>query len=121
MKGTWRIFRLLLVAKTYHKSVPSTGRRWRWQQVPTKPSQVQSHCIAGRLLSKPSKPLFSLPFPVMPLGCLGKWASQVLAWNILKDLPGPSRAGSQFLAYTCFSPRPLNLACRSPEWVESEG
>lgn len=59
MKGTWSIFRLLLVAKTYHKSVPSTGIRWRWQQVfPTKPSQVQSHCVAGRLLSKPSKPLF---------------------------------------------------------------
>lgn len=29
----WSIFRLLLVTKTYRKSVPSTGIRWQWQQV----------------------------------------------------------------------------------------
>lgn len=65
--------------------VPSTGLRWQWQQVfPTKPSPVQSHCVASHLsllLSEPSKPLLSLPFP----SCLGRLASRVLlAWNSLE-------------------------------------
>lgn len=44
------------------QSVPSTGVRWQWQQVfPTKPSQVQSHCVLLvshllLLLSEPLKP-----------------------------------------------------------------
>lgn len=49
MKGAWSVFRLLLAAKT-HSCVPSTGLRWQWQQVfPTKPSPVQSHCVASHL------------------------------------------------------------------------
>lgn len=84
MKGAWSVFRLLLAAKT-HSCVPSTGLRWQWQQVfPIKPSPVQSHCVASHLsllLSEPSKPLLSLPFP----SCLGRLASRVLlAWNSLE-------------------------------------
>lgn len=69
MKGTWSVSNLLLAAKTF-QSVPSTGKRWQWQQVfLTKPSQVQSHCVAGPpllFLPEPQKPLPSLPFPFLP-------------------------------------------------------
>lgn len=60
--------------RLYCSLSPAQVRR-QWQQVfPIKPSQVQSRCVAGHLFfsPKPSKPLLSLPFPFMPLGCLRK-------------------------------------------------
>lgn len=79
MKGIWECIEAAAGCEDLPQSVPTTGMGWQWQQVfPTKPSQVQSHCVAGRLLlllSKPWQPPFpgfSLPAPQLP----GWWVSQ---------------------------------------------
>lgn len=68
----WSIFRLLLVMRTYRKSVRSTGIRWQWQQVfpKTEPCPKPLHCWSPSFQAFETS--FSLPFPFMPLGCLGQ-------------------------------------------------
>lgn len=73
MKGTWSLFRLLLVADTtvcpQHRDKVAVAAGLPHK---TEPGTKPLCCWSPFLLPKPLKPLLSLPFPFMPLGCLGK-------------------------------------------------